>query len=447
MGLPYPENTTPDASPYTTIQINEYWWSVIFGFADNALIRESWDVTDEQWTNEVEPAVINALDTAMNCDCINGLDFDPITGKLTYTDGNGNTVTVQTSGDTFISNNYYVITANEADADDAYCYAAHLLSEHASDDLQDMLEIVDVLEDSTLSVVSEIFASFVDLVPLLGDLAESAIRITDNMAEAAYDWVKENARDIQARALAAEIFYCGIKIAMENGGQGSLRAGIIQAAEENLIEFGFTFIDSVWEIPDLWDVFEDAYDALDGELLGYSIIAWFLLTDVALDTFGADRPLEAIMAHATKHAAAHDNRDCAAFACTSWCKVFDFAEGQQDWNIANGTFSAGEFHSIESGSDELLKINRTIASSTIVSVRVKYAAAQPANTGTRRIAMNGIGTYGGLETGAGSFDTKIDREESGITLIQFEVDTSGDTSGENTISFVEVCGTGANPFL
>lgn len=323
MPLPYPQNLTPDSPPYSTVQINEYWWSVIFGFGDSALNRESWDVTDEEWNDEVLPAVINALDTGMNCDCIKDLTFDPITGKLTYVDGDDNTVTVFDSSDTFTSNNYYVITSAETGADNAYCYAAHLLAEKASDDLQDMLEVVDVLEDATLSVFSEVFASLIDLVPLFGDLAESAIRITDNMAEAAFDWVKENARDIEARALTKEIFYCAIKTAMENGGQGSIRQEIIQEAGANLIEFAFSYIDDVWEIPDLWDVFEDAYVALDGELLAYGIVAWFLITDIALDTLGADRPLEAIMAHATKHAAAHDNRDCASFACNQWEETID----------------------------------------------------------------------------------------------------------------------------
>ena len=229
----------------------------------------------------------------------------------------------------FESNNYTVITRDEPNADDAYCYAAHMLSERVSDDLQDMLEAVDVLEDATLSVVSEIMASMLDLVPLFGDVAEIVVRVTDNLAEAAYDWVKENARDIQARALAAEIFYCGIKAAMENGGQSSLRSEIITAAGANLIEFGFSFINNEWEVPDLWDVFEDAYNALDGEAIGYGIVAWFLLTDFAMDTLGAERPIELIIARATRNAEAFDSRDCTSMACNAWCFEYDFAIGDE----------------------------------------------------------------------------------------------------------------------
>ncbi len=344
MGLPFPENLTPDAPPYSTVQINEYWWSVIFGFGDAALIRKNWDVTDQQWEDEVKPAIINALDTAMNCDCIVGLSFDPVTGKLTYTDEDSNTVTVMTAGDTFVTNNYYVITANEADADDAYCYAAHMLSERMADDLQDMLEVVDVLEDATVSAFLILIASTVDLVPLFGDATEAVIRITDNLAEAMYDWVKDNIRDIQARQLAAEIFYCGIKAAMENGGQSSLRAEIIAAGGALLKQLTFSFIDGLWEIPDLFDVFEDAFDALDGEALGYAIVAYFLLTDVAMETFGTDRPIEAIIAHATQNAAAHDSRDCAGF-CDGCPFSHDWSllgNGEGDW-IQAPDFLMGEF--------------------------------------------------------------------------------------------------------
>lgn len=308
----------------------------MFGFADNALKRENWDVTDQEWSDDVLPAIINALDTAMNCDCISGLSFDPTTGKLTYTDGDDNTVTVIDSGDTFISNTYYVITKDEANADDAYCYAAHMLAERVADDLQDMLEVVDVLEDATVSVALEIMASMIDLVPFFGDVSETAIRITDNMAEAAYDWVKDNVRDIQSREKAAEIFYCGIKRAMGNGGQGSIRNEIKNAAGEQLIEFSFSFISSMWEVPDLWDVFEDAYGATDGELLGYAVVAWFLLTDFAMESLGADRPLEAIIAKATRYAAAFDDRDCVGFECEPWCFMFDFGLGDElGWTIRN----------------------------------------------------------------------------------------------------------------
>lgn len=332
MPLPYPQNLTPDSPPYSTVQINEYWWSVIFGFGDSALVRENWDVTDEEWENDVHPAVINALDTAMNCDCIKGLSYDPVTGKLTYTDESGGTVTVINSSETFLGDTYYVITQNEPNADDAYCYAAHMLSERTSDSLQDMLETLDIIEDATIGSVTQYFASFVDLVPFFGDFAEANIRIIDQLAEEMWDWITANARDVQARALAAEIMYCGIKIAMQSGGQTSIRAGIKTAAADNLIEFSHSFVDGLWQIPDVFAVFEDAFDALDGELMGYGIIAWFLITDEIFEKLGADRPLEALMAKATRYAAAHDSRDCASFECNVWIAEFDFTIDEQGWS-------------------------------------------------------------------------------------------------------------------
>jgi len=402
------------------------------------------------WAGVVASAHQNFIEGVceMDCDCIQNLTFDPVTGVLSYIDGEDNTVQIFNNNDTYVSSQYYVITADQPDADDFYCYAAWLLAERASDDLQDMLEIVDVLEDATVSVVSEIFASLVDLVPFFGDLAEIAIRITDNMAEQAFDWVKDNARDIQARALAAEIFYCGIKTAMENGGQTSLRAGIIQAAGASLIEFGFEFIDSIWEIPDLWDVFEDAYIALDGELIAYGTVAWFLVTDTALDTLGADRPIEAIIAHATKHAAAHDDRDCASFNCQDWCHVFDFEVendplGWEQWQ--GGTFSDGAWHSIHNGGDTKLAIQITIGITVLKSIRVKYTTDAISGGHPRRVRTNVTTDYGDLETGAGEFNTTIFKDFTANTNIRVQIQSQG-VAGENTITQIEVCGTGTNPF-
>ena len=421
----------------------------MFGFADSALLRENWDVTDQEWSDDVLPAIINALDTAMNCDCISNLNFDPVTGTLTYQDGDDNTVTVINYGDTYVSSQYTVIAANQPDADDAYCYAAWLLAEKVADDLQDMLEVVDVLEDATLSVVSEIFASMVDLVPFFGDLAETAIRITDNMAEAAFDWVKENARDVQARALAAEIFYCAIKAAMEGGGQKEIRNKVIYYTGANLIEFALEFINGAWEIPDLWNVFEDAYNALDGEAIGYGIVAWFLLTDFALDTLGADRPIEAIVAHATKHAAAHDSRDCAAFDCGSgWCHLFDFETavdglGWAQWQ--GGNFSDGAWRSVYDAFDTKLAIQFIIPNTAVTSVRVKYSTGAVSGGHPRRIRYNSTIQYENLDAGAGDFNDLIFKNASMTNNIRVQIQSKNRVS-TNEIFQIEVCGTGSNPF-
>lgn len=449
MPIPYPDNLTPSAPPFRVVVINEWWASLIFGLLDQALGRSKWSITGAEWP-DVEQAVIELMVICFgsDCDCIIGLSFDPLSGKLTYTDGDDNTVTIFNSNDTYLSSQYTVITADQPDADDIYCYAAWLLAEKTADDLQDMLEVIDVLEDATFSVVSEIFASLVDLVPLFGDLAEVAIRITDNLAEAAYDWVKENARDVQARALAAEIFYCGIKRAMENGGQESLRDGIIQAAGENLIEFAIDFVDDVWAIPDLWDVFEDAYNSLNGEAIGYGVVAWFLLTDVTLDTLGANRPIEAIIAHATKHAAAHDDRDCAAFNCVGWCHLFDF-EGEDDelgWEQwSGGTFTDSAWRSIHNGGATKLAIQITIPLTVLTSIRVKYTADAVSGGHPRRVRTNVTTDYGDLESDDGEFNTIIFKDFTANTNIRVQVQSDG-TAGENTITQIEVCGTGSNPF-
>jgi len=402
------------------------------------------------WQGVVASAQANFIEGVceMDCDCIKGLSFNPTTGILSYTDEVGSTVNVFNQQDTFNSSNYTVITADQPTADDAYCYAAWILAERAADDLQDMLEVIDVLEDATLSVVAEIFASMVDLVPFFGDLAESVIRITDNLVEEMYDWVKENARDIQARALAAEIIYCGIKIAMENGGQTSIRAGIIQAAGENLIEFSVDFIGGVFEIPDLLSVMEDAFNALDGELMGYSVVAWFLVTDAILDVLGANRPIEAIVAFATQFSAAHDNRDCALFACNDWCHVFNFAEENEElgWTaITGGVFSNGAWRSTFDAFDTKLEIQLNIPLTTVKSVRVKYTTADVSGGHPRRVRHTSVTLYGNLDDGLGAFNDTIFNETTIGTNLRVQVQSKNKV-GQNTITEIEVCGTGANPF-
>jgi hypothetical protein len=61
MPLPYPDNLTPDEGDVVIVVINEYWWSVLFGFADAALERRFWSVTDEQFDSEIRPAVLTML--------------------------------------------------------------------------------------------------------------------------------------------------------------------------------------------------------------------------------------------------------------------------------------------------------------------------------------------------------------------------------------------------
>ncbi len=402
------------------------------------------------WAGVVASAHQNFIEglCEMDCDCIKELTFNSVTGILSYVNEVGDTVNVFNSTQTYLASQYTVITANEVDADDFYCYAAWLLAERVADDLQDMLEFVDVLEDATVSPLFEIIASMVDLVPFFGDVAESVIRITDNLLEEMYDWVLANSRDVQARALAAEIFYCGIKIAMENGGQTSLRAGIKQAAGANLVEFALEFTDGLWEIPDLFGVFADAYGSLDGELLGYGIVAWFLSTDLVLEAFGANRPIEAIIAHATKHAAAHDSRDCAGFNCIDWCHVFDFAveDDPLGWTAwQGGVFSDGAWRSTFDAFDTKLAIQIVIPNVAVKSVRVVYETFAASGGHPRRVRHNSTIDYGNLETGAGEFETLIENETAITNNLRVQIQSQG-KAGENKILLIEVCGTGSNPF-
>ena len=61
MPLPYPDNLTPDEPPFIAVQINEYWYSMVWGFLALALDRSFWSVTDEQWI-AVEQAIYSAMD-------------------------------------------------------------------------------------------------------------------------------------------------------------------------------------------------------------------------------------------------------------------------------------------------------------------------------------------------------------------------------------------------
>ncbi len=402
------------------------------------------------WAGVVASAHENFIEglCEMDCDCIKELSFNPSTGILSYQDEVGNTVQIFNNGDTFNSSVYYVITANEANADDFYCYAAWMLAERAADDMQDMLEFLDIFEDATVGALLQYIKSMVDLVPFFGDIAEGTISIVDNLLEEAWDWLRVNARDPQARALAAEIFYCGIKTAMENGGQGSLRAGIIQAGGANLEQFSLNLVNGIWTIPDLFDVFEAAYIAQDGELMGYPVVAWFLITDVILEALGANRPIEAIIAHATKHAAAHDDRDCSAFNCQDWCHVFDF-EAENDplgWTAwQGGVFSNGLWRSTFDAFDTKLAIQIVIPNVAVKSVRVVYQTFAVSGGHPRRVRHNSTIDYGFLEDGADAFETTIFNETAITNNLRVQIQSKG-KAGENQIFRIEVCGTGSNPF-
>lgn len=70
-GIPYPDNLTPKDGILKVLVINEYWLSVLLGFAVNAHNRRLWDVTDAEWENDVEPAVLTMLGVDVaDCDSI-----------------------------------------------------------------------------------------------------------------------------------------------------------------------------------------------------------------------------------------------------------------------------------------------------------------------------------------------------------------------------------------
>ena len=187
---------------------------------------------------------------------------------------------------------------------------------------------------------------------------------------------------------------------------------------------------------------------MDGEALGYGIVSWFLLTDVALETLGADRPIEAIIAHATQHAAAHDSRDCIGFNCQDWCHLFDFAteDDELGWTVfSGGVFNNNAWRSVHNGGDTKLAIQIAIPNTDVKSVRVKYTTAAVSGGQPRRVRYASVTDYGNLDTGAGNFDTVIFNEQSITANLRVQIQSQG-VAGENTITEIEVCGTGSNPF-
>lgn len=145
-------------------------------------------------------------------------------------------------------------------------------------------------------------------------------------------------------------------------------------------------------------------------------------------------------------------------ATAAWAQPFDFSSGQHGWVPAdngNGplsSYSGGAWNSIDDvdhtpETDNGIQI--TFDPSHIISVESFYHADAGANTGSREVLYQTSGApvyYGGLDAGAGTFDTNISHDVPDCTVIRLQVDCAA-LHSTTRITKVIIRGSGTNPFI
>lgn len=135
-----------------------------------------------------------------------------------------------------------------------------------------------------------------------------------------------------------------------------------------------------------------------------------------------------------------------AYAPASGASVttYDFTIDQQGWAAetgggGNATYVAGVgWGSVDSGGNDILAISIAFASVEVLSVEVFYSTSANAGVGQRRVLYPALGaTYGALQTGTGTFQTKITNTVT-TTGLEIDVDNAGSTTGQNIVSKVIV---------
>ena len=139
MGIPLPDNLTPLEQPFTAISVNTWWWSLCFGLLEEALRRDKWDVTDEEWI-DVEQAVVELM-TAMSCSPICTLTvLDD--GTIQSTNSDGENSTIDTISDVFPETTDGVIPATSVpDARDSICGGVDAMVTYLADRADEIYDI------------------------------------------------------------------------------------------------------------------------------------------------------------------------------------------------------------------------------------------------------------------------------------------------------------------
>ncbi|MDX1994790.1 MAG: hypothetical protein SF029_20570, partial [bacterium] len=141
------------------------------------------------------------------------------------------------------------------------------------------------------------------------------------------------------------------------------------------------------------------------------------------------------------------------FVGLEWCQTFDFALDDGGLIGIYGGWSNGAWRSANLTPHERVAMRIAFPSTQLNTIRIKYTCSRPSGGGSRRIDWDWSETsgtvfqaYGTLSANSGSFDTTFTKTVT-TTKLRVLIDTASDMTGENTITYLQVCGMGANPFI
>lgn len=214
----------------------------------------------------------------------------------------------------------------EADADDKWCYAAHVLAEFYMDGAQDVLQAIQLGE----TFIFATFEAVIESIPLVGSITESLSEV----AQAVFEWAVDNIGDQDAVQRAACILYCTFK-ANPNLDDLTWQDFALAAGDD---------IGQLVQNLDFEGIIENGWQSLDGDYLAYAIV-FVAAGDYVLRPTAWKRQV----ARAAAQAEYFDSRDCSACSCAGedqepcdifggsydWCHEFDFSASNGGWVSGN----------------------------------------------------------------------------------------------------------------
>jgi len=309
----------------------------------------NWEQEGDASIADITQFIMGALQ-AMSFDdsCDFQVQIDAETGKIQFRRGtgawtdapnsDGTSYSVVLGGDT-ITNNYF--TPPPFTATDKYCSAAWALARAWSDDLQDFLELIDVIETVTAEVLENLIDMLAAFFPPVGGLSATVELLHEGALQVIIDFVRENANDVDAIARAAEEMACAF----------------IEAAEDNALEHAFDYIDwpnispifAIVEGNHQWvnfyDVAEFIYGTLNGESCWVAIVMYGAMMRFVVDSVSSDNfPLTHWIAAAANSADLRAEEFCeSCVECRSLIEgevEYDFFNPR--WWIKKGTYNSAE---------------------------------------------------------------------------------------------------------
>lgn len=338
-----------------------------------------------------------------------------------------------------------------AASDDQLCTAARILADVFSDRLQDNLEIIDAATTTAAQTIDAFLDSVGGVIPIGVPIAASVVEfLFEGITEPMIDYVRENAYDLEARALVRNQMYCAMKIA------------------PNLYDF-FDYIDwseavplrtfdlsdplvSVWENMGEW--LEFVFDSLDGTNAGWMTLAygWFM-TKTVDHLVNMEDSAKAMLGYAINTADFGDVADCASAPCENleWCYTFDLTSDDTYFSAATGysnTWQSGTgFPGNPTAPNQDRNFVKVVFPFNVELLEISFELDANAGTRTHVWICPGVQAPSCDFQDPDTTDTVFYKTVSGIyTSIAFGVEQLSETSKVGNIIALTLRGTGENPF-